>query len=664
MSLANLGRRSFVSLRGLQGILKDIAENGLPSQTSARSIKRAREKQLEEMKTTYGDIIQDMVLPLENGKKTITLPVVHPVAFLAACLQQCSEFSSFFAECHSSKTSSPDAKWKVVIYCDEVSPGNALKHVNERKLQTVYWSLAELGSPALSSESLWFTAASARSTLVRDVGGMGVFMRHLLDLFFGVPDFRSGIHLSFAEQSLMLWADLGWMIADEAAIKSVCGNKGAAGTVMCLQCQNCIDHKSELVTHDKSKRLVPSTCTDIHQFALHTAESVEATLAFLQEQESRLTKAAFARLQQSLGFNHQPCSILLHPAAKGEFATRAMYDWLHVYFVHGIANAHSGLFLGQLYKAGHSQQTIAAFMDSFQYPARLAGSKPKHALDKRKQSDPLKISASETMNVCIVLRAYVINYAWKDAGVALKGACAAFLQLVEVLDALLLVSKPGTAVSPSALQAKIVGHLEAYKREFGDFGWTPKFHMAIHLPLHYSTHGVLLSCFVHERKHKIVKRLANHVLDTTRAFERSILQDVVMTQMRQLNDASCVPRSVARICEKRPLKAPHQKDLREAFGIAAEIFMSPTAIHDCGGLVSKNDLAFFRCSGVPTVGLVHYHVEVDHVCFTCLSPWEHVQLSLYKVKGDMVLVQTRLILDTCLFSRRGDIALVLTPTGV
>ena len=69
-------------------------------------------------------------------------------------------------------------------------------------------------------------------------------------------------------------------------------------------------------------------------------------------------------------------------------------------------------------------------------------------------------------------------------------------------------------------------------------------------------------------------------------------------------------------------------------------------------------------AAVSTVGLVHYNVEVDHVCFTCLPPWEHVQLSLYKVKADVALVQTRLILDTCLFSRRGDIALVLMPTGV
>ena len=44
MSLSQFGRRSFVSLTGLESILKDIESHGLPKAHS----RTAREKQIEE----------------------------------------------------------------------------------------------------------------------------------------------------------------------------------------------------------------------------------------------------------------------------------------------------------------------------------------------------------------------------------------------------------------------------------------------------------------------------------------------------------------------------------------------------------------------------------------------------------------------------------------
>ena len=41
---------------------------------------------------------------------------------------------------------------------------------------------------------------------------------------------------------------------------------------------------------------------------------------------------------------------------------------------------------------------------------------------------------------------------------------------------------------------------------YGESHFLPKHHFCLHLPRQLETHGLLCSCFVHERRHKIMKR--------------------------------------------------------------------------------------------------------------------------------------------------------------
>ncbi|CAJ1351724.1 unnamed protein product [Effrenium voratum] len=498
------------------------------------------------------------------------------------------------------------------------------------------------------------------SSVVKKVGGMGILMRHVLDLFFTRHDFRAGMLLNF-EQPQMLFAKFGFMISDEAAIKSVCGNKGAAGTVLCLQCQNCIDHKADLTSHDVSERLVASTCTDMSRFRLHNAESVQATLDYLRAQQPLLAKGAFAKLEQSLGFNWQNETVMSHEAVGGRLAVDTMYDWFHVYFVHGIANTHAGLFLGKLLAAGHAKKEIEDFIDGFSYPARLRGSKPHKVLDKRKASDPLKCSASETINFCILLRVFVNLFVWDSATPPLKQDCAAFYRLMEVADMLLSLARSHAPEGQaSELARRIRLHLDGFQEQCGIEHWTPKCHLALHLPLQLARHQLLISCFTHERKHKMVKKLANHVLDTSKAFEKSVLSDIALQSMRELSDEERMSLGVVRILSKRP--APRRlKDVLGPVLGTQEIFTAAQAVHGGGYLLSHNDAVCFTMDGCPRVGLAQYTVEADGVCWTCVSPWETVHGCVFRVKGEAFLVKTRGITDTCMFSLKGETAIVVLP---
>ena len=71
-----------------------------------------------------------------------------------------------------------------------------------------------------------------------------------------------------------------------------------------------------------------------------------------------------------------------------------------------------------------------------------------------------------------------------------------------------------------------------------DAGWeddmTPTFHWCIHYWRHFAKWGVLLTCWVHERKHKLAKRYGEDTQNTTN-FSKSVLSEVLSHQLALVN---------------------------------------------------------------------------------------------------------------------------------
>ena len=44
--------------------------------------------------------------------------------------------------------------WSLILYADEILPGNQLAYKNKRKMWGIYWTILNLGSAALSDEEL------------------------------------------------------------------------------------------------------------------------------------------------------------------------------------------------------------------------------------------------------------------------------------------------------------------------------------------------------------------------------------------------------------------------------------------------------------------------------------------------------------------------------
>ena len=113
------------------------------------------------------------------------LLVAHPVAFLSVIALQVGVFSEYLRLCIESNPSSYEQPWDIVLYADEVVPGNPLGHNNDRKTWVLYWTFLQLGLDVLQHEEAWFTLSLLRSSVVAMVAaGISQVIGECLKLFF------------------------------------------------------------------------------------------------------------------------------------------------------------------------------------------------------------------------------------------------------------------------------------------------------------------------------------------------------------------------------------------------------------------------------------------------------------------------------------------------
>ena len=133
MALADLGRKRFVSQNALAELLKELRElPELPTQTSRSSIKRARDVKMD-ISTPLGPLFTKKTLPGNDGEK-VEVVIAEPACHLYYLYKSSEAFGTFLKGEMVGKPSSFESPWNIVLYSDEVSPGNSLKPDNRRAL--------------------------------------------------------------------------------------------------------------------------------------------------------------------------------------------------------------------------------------------------------------------------------------------------------------------------------------------------------------------------------------------------------------------------------------------------------------------------------------------------------------------------------------------------
>jgi hypothetical protein len=671
--LSLLGCRSYVSERGLAEVLKQVNANPQVLESCSRSsIKRARQDQVR-TETPLGPLIRSIEIQSE-GHGLQRLLYVHPVVMLTHAASHCSEFARFLAARLQETPSTPDNKWTVVVYSDEISPGNPLKGKNWRKTQAVYWSLKEFKAAGLCCESLWFVLTVIRSDTAKKLGGMSVLFRYLLDTFVDVEcNLFHGVMFNLSGQTHLLFATPGLMVSDESALKQCMGCKGASGVLCCMFCKNLINTKIRGKTNfdkfDSTGTLVAYTETDVGKFILRTDNSVIEIVTMFQREFPNMTKGAFEELETTMGFNFIPEGLLLSSHFGNRSISMLMTDWFHIYLVHGIFNIECGLLLDLLKRHAGGKAVFTRldrFMQQIEWPAQFRGgghaSHVFSGVTRDKPGDQFKCSGSQGLSLYGPLRLFLHLYIFATAHPVLKAACVCFFALCDVLDLLQVCAKGG--VSPRRLLDVIVTHLR-YFQQLYETHWIPKCHFALHLALLLELHGVLISCFVHERKHKEIKRFVNNYMDyASKGFEKGIIEGVLLVHLETLNTVE-LPSINEAAALSSPLIAGGElkRVMQDAFNTAAEVYTAVDAV--VKGIISihRGDVAIAVINGQQCVAKVWFHVQIGGMCMSCVCPWPMFDKTRCCVRNEPLIIATDDMSEVVAYFLDGDFAHIIRVRG-
>ena len=203
-----------------RGLLTDALTSTATPGCYRRAIQAAAED-ISGKDTPAGKVVQYMDLPIVGG---VAWPYIHPAAFLIHLCSVCAAFYDLIADVVARV--GPDLL--VLVYIDEIDPGNQLAPTNNRTSQCIYWTLAQLPAWFLRRKSAWFTFGLLRSTLALKIPGhLSALMKLVLRVLFCSTDsLTRGCILQNGQRSLMITGRFGGFLADEKALKELHDIKG------------------------------------------------------------------------------------------------------------------------------------------------------------------------------------------------------------------------------------------------------------------------------------------------------------------------------------------------------------------------------------------------------------------------------------------------------
>ena len=225
--------------------------------------------------------------------------------------------------------SSPSRPWSLILYLDELVPGNVLGRA-ERKSSAFYTSFAQFSNQLCNSHA-WLTLAIARSHFVANLeGGVSQIMSTLLKSTFCNPmvDPHPGFLLKHPSGDIRLHFKFSMLLADGAAQKQAWGSKGDSGSKFCFLCSNIrAAGTSEDQMHCNIKKY--------DQLVLTTDAQVLQSYHNLNSRKLTSTKKEFQLWEQATGWTWSAKAMMLDQQLLSKNVLEPCQQFVHDY-MHGI----------------------------------------------------------------------------------------------------------------------------------------------------------------------------------------------------------------------------------------------------------------------------------------------------------------------------------------
>ena len=521
--LANTGG---VSKTGLANILKALTDQGMlaPFSNAQASISYQRHVRegVEDIPlhavTPYGPLIKVRQLPITEdarGSRDGTQPhqnqhVMYVVSPFALMSYLCSKNDALF-DLFVATAARTNHRFNIVLYIDEINPGNPLAPDPQKLLQAIYWTFLEFPNWFLRRKDSWFCMSIVKTKLVHKLDGyISELVKHALyELFPPRGDsFQRGCSVSNGHRSLTFTAEFEGVLADEKGLKEVFDIKGQGGANPCLTCLNVrnrfvrIGGKPDLQRHwdpDLSKRRY---ATDLHVKAITQRLSDAAQAGLSNTQQNALST--------QVGVNYNPTGILfdtylnasvLHPVKN------YLRDWMHTLVSNGVTGTHIALVCHALDSIGCNLDIVRLYANKFQLPLCRNRGKVSDLFfkDTLVAGDHVRHFAGDVLGMVPLLHSFL------EEKIKPRGALVDNIECFSLMHNIIVIVRRGKM--DSTIHAKmlqyIVKHNTMFVALYGDKHAKIKFHHLYHLPDDLLRMGSCVSCFPTERKHKDVLAVAN-----------------------------------------------------------------------------------------------------------------------------------------------------------
>jgi hypothetical protein len=257
----------------------------------------------------YEELCVTEILHLKSGAP-FAWTCVSFSAMLRHVARESKGFRDILRSLWQARPSTEDRPYHVVLYGDEVVPGNVLRLDNKRKAFCIYATIRELGPNLIKDESCWFPLAVFRTTIAKDIeGGMSHVFRVMLTRMFLTEKIGSdGVCIDLAvpgTRFATLYFALGNIVADGDALRSIWSSKGAAGKLPCILCKNVVNDVLP------SAYLVGISCTDCGRFDTATDRDIWQKADDLHAQFAATGQNRdFNQLQMMYGITYSPEGLL------------------------------------------------------------------------------------------------------------------------------------------------------------------------------------------------------------------------------------------------------------------------------------------------------------------------------------------------------------------
>ena len=435
----------------------------------------------------------------------------------------------------------------IILYCDEITPGNPLRPDNKRKLTAFYFSFREFNQ-ALRNELAWLPVAILRHDKISKVpGGLSEVAKQLVWTFLkDSPNFLNGVTLQLGAEKVKVTAKITNVIGDESALKSFWSSKGAAGMRPCMMCKNIIAKGSKVLRHLDTPYWIDISQSDHARFDVASDEDIFAAVDTLRDLQVSSRKGAFKEAQKAFGFSYSSSGILCDTALRTHLlpASTNTFDSMRCYFSQGIAALELHLFLQACRKKLKLRFSDVHSIVSagWQHP-KCVGSKVNVAevfSDSREEAsekaESFKGMASEVLAVLPFVRHVAELIATGDNMVKELASLRGMHQLVDKIQQI-KKSYPVSEVLCLELDQLQSAHMKLFRQAYTNKHFKPKHHLSRHIPQQVRRDKMLLDTFVHERKHRLAKSISKDVVGSE-SFEKAVLSRMILQQIKDLKTFS------------------------------------------------------------------------------------------------------------------------------